>query len=567
MKKDFLLIIFALLSLSLSAADDNDGYKVLERVYLSTDKDVYVSGDDIWCSVFCFYVTGADYVLSPFSSTVYVELTSDDGVAQTAKIALVNGRGAGVFKLRTDLPTGNYELLAYTSQNRNEEGFAPMRRLVTIYNTLSSERVKGNVVLDNEVAAMPLSGDRKITPEKEIGISHSSNVLSSEPFQVVIDNPFGETVSLSVSIFNEDSLSTLEKFTIGDYISSSHFKENGDVGSFYVPDYEGEVIHFHIEDLPDNLRKGSGVNVMCSVSGKSNHIYTSSVDSSGKSSIYANNIFGENEMFCQVLSSDTLVSCKISIDDPFVRYQPSGDIPKLYINSSIADKLAKRGVGMQLGRRFGVDTLLERIKVRNDNFLGSSIVYHLDNYTRFPLMSEVLIEFIPELSKRTRNGKDVIRVMLNDRYKELYFSNGMSLFLLDGVPVFNHSKLISYDPLLVEDITIYPNRYGIGNILFEGVVRFDTYKKDLPSFDLDSKVSVFKYQGALIPARTAVVNEDEHPDYRQTIYWNPIVDVLSGKSFRIDCKAPMYKGDFVIIVEGVTESGRPVYGKSSFRVR
>ena len=111
MKKIVLLIVFCVTALSLSAQN-----RAVERVYVSTDKDVYVAGDRIWCSAFCVQPSGA---LSEISRMAYLELHGTSNMAATARIALDAGRGGGYLDLPAALPTGNYRLVAYTAQNND----------------------------------------------------------------------------------------------------------------------------------------------------------------------------------------------------------------------------------------------------------------------------------------------------------------------------------------------------------------------------------------------------------------------------------------------------------------
>ena len=88
--KKILTIIFCLMLplLSLQGAE-----RLRERVYISTDRDVYVAGDAVWMSAWC--VDAATGKLSSFSKTAYVEVHSSAGLIQTAKLSLDGGRGAG----------------------------------------------------------------------------------------------------------------------------------------------------------------------------------------------------------------------------------------------------------------------------------------------------------------------------------------------------------------------------------------------------------------------------------------------------------------------------------------
>ena len=150
--KRILFVISALLAgcVSLFGADH-----LVERTYLSTDRDCYVAGDRIWCSAFC--VDAAAGGLSVFSSIAYVELRSEAGLVQTGKIALRGGRGAGFIEIPANAPTGNYRLFAYTAQNVNEDGYDYLEgsKLVSVFNTFSSERVEGGVEVVDEVPSAP----------------------------------------------------------------------------------------------------------------------------------------------------------------------------------------------------------------------------------------------------------------------------------------------------------------------------------------------------------------------------------------------------------------------------
>ena len=103
MKRIYIIILAVLLAAPAAGA------RVVERVYVSTDRAVYMAGEDIRCSAFCLdFAPGVLY--SELSSLAYLELHSADGLAQTAKIALIHGRGAGVISLPRTLPTGNYRI-------------------------------------------------------------------------------------------------------------------------------------------------------------------------------------------------------------------------------------------------------------------------------------------------------------------------------------------------------------------------------------------------------------------------------------------------------------------------
>ena len=121
-----------------------DAYSgVTERVWVSTDKDVYLAGDIVWCSVFS--INPSSGILSSENSVAYVELSSDSGQLVSAKIALVGGRGSGAIQIPLSAPTGNYALVAYTAASRGRGDLYADARILSVFNTSSGARIKGGV--------------------------------------------------------------------------------------------------------------------------------------------------------------------------------------------------------------------------------------------------------------------------------------------------------------------------------------------------------------------------------------------------------------------------------------
>src|SRR6476646_8055324 len=89
-----------------------------EKVFIHTDKDVYVTGDILWFKL--YNVDGYQNKPLPLNKAAYVEIISSDKkpVLQT-QIALNNGSGNGSLQLPASLPSGTYQLRGYTSWMKN----------------------------------------------------------------------------------------------------------------------------------------------------------------------------------------------------------------------------------------------------------------------------------------------------------------------------------------------------------------------------------------------------------------------------------------------------------------
>lgn len=549
MKKLTIYFLLVLCSLPLQAQQH-----IFERLYISTDRDVYVAGDDIYVSLWC--LDAATGKLSELSSIAYLELHSADGMAQTGKVALMNGRGAGQIKLHTTLPTGNYKLVAYTAQNLNEEGFdiGSYAKTVSIFNTLSSERVKDGVVVDDELMPGMESYD-----ESAGDVSLSVGRASGGRIPVRITNNGKSAISVSVSVRHEDGLPSPGGSGVREF--TSRLGTTGTFRKVLTPEYEGEIIRAKVmgaDAVPANY---AGKTAYISSPGLDADLYTSVISEDGSATFFTNNIYSDKDLVCEIEGLEPGIDCQLGLLSPF-RNVEVGEIKPLTISKSMSYQLLKRSSAMQIGRLFASDTLHEYLPVRqNILFNSANIRYNLDDYTRFPRMDEVIVEFIPELRVRRASDRSRdIQVRLEDVFNDLYFAKESSLMLLDGVPVFDHDKIMDYDPMLVRNINIYPYSFVVGVKNYKGVVNFSTYKSNMPGMEFDKAVRIVSFQGASLPcAYTGRPAGDDYPDYRQTIYWHPIVTLGAGEQIGFDCIFPEYDGEFKIVVEGVSDSAEPVF--------
>jgi hypothetical protein len=56
------------------------------------------------------------------------------------------------------------------------------------------------------------------------------------------------------------------------------------------------------------------------------------------------------------------------------------------------------------------------------------------------------------------------------------------------------------------------------------------------------------------------------PDFRNCLYWEPVMEKEDGGIFRSVFYTSDRTGEYVAVVRGFNSSGRPVYGSKIFRV-
>ena len=574
--KSRLLLFFLLLPLCAGAQTT-----VVEKTYISTDREIYVSGDKIWCSAFC--VDAANGLRpSSLSAIAYVEIVSEDGTLESGKIALSEGRGAGTIEIPATAPTGNYRIVAYTAYTKNTPGFNPQEHIsktISIFNTSTKERVKNGVKIlsDSEYDALrtpagtqPAAGALSITCHR-----------SAEGYlEVVLTNNSAAPADLSLSLSNRDGIIPPDNTSIDAFMGAAASAAQAAAGASAaarasagaesaptavvsaaaeLPEYEGEIIRGRIAGATtDEIEGLKGRSAFISVPTEKSDLYSSVVDNDGMIKFVTNNIYGTKEMVCEIEDND-LARCHIELISPFVSPKLKG-IPALQMAPSIKEDLQRRGLSVQLCRSFSADTLASLMPIRENPLIPSydAIEYKLDDYKRFPVMRELFIEFINEIKVRKVDGKEQLKVKTHLEERVSLFDKNNSLIMVDGIPVFDHSQVIEYDPLLVESVVVYPYKYYTGWRSFCGMANFVTYKKNLPGIKFNDGVRVVQFKGCSYPmAFTCQEIGDDFPDYRELLYWHPQIKLPAGESSSIKVKIPANVKEIRICAEGMMENGTP----------
>lgn len=573
MRRILTILAAVILSTTLMPAqNDKEVVAVFERTYVSTDKDSYVAGDRVWCSAFCFDVRSK--TLSNTSAIAYVEVLSPYGdILQSAKISIEGGRGGGYLDLPESMPTGNYRLIAFTSVNRNEEGydFLQNSKVISVLNSKSQAKVKDNVeIVSDEIYSQRKETVKSDAQTGDLAVKVPGFTKEGSPFSIDIENTGSKPVSLSVSVYHEDAVAAPEDKSIASFVIPS--VQNARYTPEFKPETEGEIILATLsgKDRNEILSKETTATAYISSAGRDGDTYTSPIHPDGTISFSTNNIYGNRELVTEIadLNDEKLIGL-IDIQSPFVSV--SSDVPLLSLSEGLSKAVVERGRQMQRFRMEYSDSLAQ-FKARKEDFpyvSPDANVYILDDYTRFPTIREVLVEITTEVRVRGRNDKQRIQVLTKDLEGDSGASMSWenSLVLLDGVPVFKHKDMMDYDAMLLKEIHVWREKYVFGNRTFYGVVNFISKRGNMAFMDFGSNVRIVDFQGVCYPMEfTKKYAKDGNPDTRQTIFWKPEVEVGPQQSISLDCEAPDYFGRFSLVVEGVTQDGEYIHKKATFVV-
>lgn len=514
----------------------------VERTYVVTDRDWYAAGETVYLSAFCVDVSEG-VRLSDVSAVAYVELTSADGMAVGGKVALLDGRGAGSIVLPRTLPSGNYRLSAYTALSAREGGYDPRTgsRIISVYNTLSTARVKDGV----EVGTAPSAGPGE-QPEQA---SIQARVLPDG--RISLTSPV--SASLALSVYRNEPFPSYGRGSLARVLATPAGPRTGEV----VPEYDGEILTLHLsgangEPLPPSASQKT---VFVSRPGHLEDIYAAPLQPDGRARLYTSNFFGPGDLVVS-MAKDT-PAFKVEVESPFRSLEP-GDIPPLVLDLSQSAALTRLGARMQVTSAFDADTLYRKLPARQMVFLADKCNrYVLDDYTRFATLREVFVEYLADI--RTRGRGEELELQVRSFTREggaLGFRDLPSLILVDGVPVFNHSLVYNLDPALVKRVDVYPFYCTFGQAMYSGVANFVTFKGDLGGIRFGDNVRILDYEGVATPVAFVPSESHRYPGERETLLWQPLVELPAGQELVL----PLLKADegLVLVVEGLTAEGKPV---------
>ena len=541
-----------------------DAYSgVTERVRVSTDKDVYLAGDMVWCSVFS--INPSSGRLSSENSVAYLELSSDSGQLVSAKIALVGGRGSGAVQIPLSAPTGNYALVAYTAASRGRGDLSAEARILSVFNTSSGARIKGGVeIVDPSNYSYSGVAQSKSSGSVELFVQPSTGTSSTT--KISLDNRMASDATLSISVFHEDGIFSPSGKTFVDFVGSRYAPFEGS-----SEDKDGETLHGRLFGADaSSVMADMDLLAVAAFPGYAEDVYAGKIAADGTVSFRTGNLYGKRDMVCEIIGLDDSKECRLVMDTPFLGVKVHG-IPSLKLSESTRVALEMRMKSFGSSLNVGVDTLSEFLPKRGGVFLADELCkrYHLDDFHRFPTIRETLVEITPDLRiRKDLKGKPQIQTVLEGVVRDNTEFSGNMLVMIDGVPVKDIEKLLEFDSMLIGDIYIYPYNYSLGNAIFNGVVDFVTKQGDISSFKFDRNVVIVDWQGEAYPVAYTCKNLPEGGnDYRHTLYWHPQIELKSGGTTEIQVRTPSYSGRFKVVVEGIASDGTPLRTETSFELR
>ena len=532
-----------------------------ERIYVQTDKELYLSGETILLKLIT-----TDQSLKPliFSKIAYVELVSDTDYKLQIIVELKNGIGTGEIILPVDFPTGYYRLIAYTQFMRNEGENVFFEKNIGVINTfqwgyyITDEINPTNIPLQNtkkKEVAPTLHLDKSTYPQRTRG----EFTISGLPENIH---------TLSVSITGKEIFPCIE--SCESLFLKNHTEGLIEFSGTFLPEFEGHIVTGLVVD--NKTEKEQYEPLLESAIGfpaEGIRFYAGKNRENGEVLFVTSGISGTKEIATVIFNAGE--KYRIDIKSPFISKFNHKPLDEFRIDTVYYETLLARSVALQLLRYFSDD--FSENQIISDSYFKAEpdFSFILEEYTRFTTMREVFTEFVDGARFRRKDGKWEISVLTNIGGSFEYGS--MPLVMLDGVPIKDHNDIFNYDPHNIEKINIYMGPFALGGYMFDGVVELTTYNRKHEDLNFNRATQILAYDGPQTqfnketPDYSIETNRKSRiPDGRHTLLWKPDIKTDGKHSIIVPFDTSDLTGEFQATLQGITKEGEFINATIFFKV-
>lgn len=280
----------------------------------------------------------------------------------------------------------------------------------------------------------------------------------------------------------------------------------------------------------------------------------------------------ENEQDLVIQPQDNEKGNTIELLSSFDEKYHEGIFRSSIIGKEIPGYLAQWSTNYQVNRIYGTgfsgpsERIFQPLPEKPGFYGKPDIGLILDDYIKLPVMEEVFFELLPGIS--LRNHKSVYEIAMIDPYTKTWPKTRPVLFI-DGVMINDATAIANLDPEIVERIDVITRKYFVGDYIFYGLLNVITRAGDFSCTTLPEQAVRIKYN---VVDAEATFREPENkelpniPDFRNTLYWNPSVRPDKDGKLSVNFRTSDNTGEYEIIVQGLTNDGKPLSVKKSFRV-
>lgn len=505
-----------------------------EKVVFSTDRTLYFAGEQIGFRADCILPAKSDSL----SRVLYVELLDKRSkpVIQK-KLQVIKGVSKTIIEIPFEIVTGNYYLRAYTQYMRNFEKRNFYTSELTIINPdLPAKDAIQTIVKDS----LPVAKQNSMV---EMNLS-AAVFQTNNP--VVLELSGNKNLNISVSVVKKGSYDS-KAAEVNNYYkalknSSYELKWFPEIRSVSI---SGKLLDKQTEQPLKNVL------VYASIIDSVKQFHVAKTNDEGAFVFSLTNLHDDHQIYIGADEDATIL-----INPDFASGLPPADYTTLKMDSV---KLAminemyrnEQVTSLYNDKNATVRTYLDTLP---DPFQTSMETIYFKDYVALPNMTDMFNEIVPYTKIKTHKGKSFIQ--LADKKDKSFFEQ--SLILLDNIPFHDHMALLNIPPSKINSVSVIPRPYVYGGQIINGVISIKSKDGNLAGLELPKDIVAVDYITYYPEEKIQYTKEKfstEKPGFKNTLYWNPEVEITGGKQ-QIQFYTGNTASDYDIVIRGVDEEGK-----------
>ncbi len=537
---------------------------IRERIFLFTDRTLYAVNENILFKA--DYSINKNFQNRPWSTVMYVELISQDGHSLVQRKFQLSETGTeGNILIPGNLPSGIYYLKAYTKWMRNFPSAGYEYKPVKIINPFTDKMESLNIPEDSVHSANLVSFSRdtsfncstdKKKYEKREKVTINVSMKKGVEFQM----------EASVSVCKTGTNNLPEGYS-GSNVSITHTEGNFE----YFPEPRGISISGKVINKNN---KQEVTNALVHLSLLNRNSFYSGFISNSRGQFLFTFPFSEGTSDFYVEANKENLPLSLQIDDEFCNKPFSPGYIPFKLTDSEKEIAQETCINMQINKMnfqsFNSDAGIEN---RNDtvpfSFYGEpSRVIYTRKYIELTNIREFFFELVPEFLIEYQNEKPVLKLA-----RITTLAAFPPLCLIDNVPVTDMEKFLNIPTEKIEKIEIIDKPYVSGNIEYNGIIQAFSKNRDMAGIDLSKNSMFFNYslysgtKPVYFPDYADKTYHARIPDRRNTLYWNPALQLKQSEEQNISFYTADITGEYEILIQGLSKNGdKIILGKTSFIV-
>ncbi len=530
-----------------------------EGLVLLTDRGHYISGETI--NYKAFYRRPAESSDAAWSRVLYVELILPNGTPIVQSKVLLDTSTSGSLLIPEGLSSGSYYLKAYTRWMRNcgPENF--------VYTSLRIYDPYNEQVLPVDTLGWEPRPVETLLSQPEM---HGSDMLEC----LLAKDSYGTreevVVDLNWNFSYAPANLTISVARSGLQGDQSYFRpgcsEDKQGASDILPETQGLSLTGQAVSFSDKT-SAPYATIYVSVLGGDRDFFCNYSDSAGRFYFSFPDYAGERDLFVSAYHSET-DDLELLIDRDFS--QDALQLPSypLRLNDTLTELITEMSVNAQVSQQYYPKQVLIQETQAPEELLfygrpTSSIKF--DDFVNLPTLEEYFVEVVPQVAVRRSGG--VRRLILQGEHPDL--SIYPPLLMIDGVAIFDIEAVLAVSPRLIDRVEIVNAPYIRGNVSFGGIISLISKNNDLGYIDLPSSGLLVNYRMLDLSASDTIqygIVDPRLPDVRNTLYWNPGLELNSTTGKRISFRTADLKGEYEILIRGIDSTGKYLEKRAGFRV-